>query len=74
MARYAKIGSRIGSLRTWLPEVTTTLLCILIVGTVLKIVAATDDGNLFNSHVSSYHNFKYNLFQNKKFRDQIKYE
>ena len=44
MARYAKIGHKMGSLRKWLPEVTTTLLCLLIVGTVLRVVSATEKG------------------------------
>ncbi|KAL5250740.1 hypothetical protein ACHWQZ_G016467 [Mnemiopsis leidyi] len=45
MARYTKIGSKVGSLRKWLPEVTTTLFCLLIVGTVLRAVSSTEKGH-----------------------------
>ena len=53
MARYAKIGHKMGSLRKWLPEVTTTLLCLLIVGTVLRVVSATEKGITILLHFNS---------------------
>jgi hypothetical protein len=49
MARYTKIGSKVGSLRKWLPEVTTTLLCLLVVGTVLRAISATEEGKWLKS-------------------------
>lgn len=48
MARYLAVGEGFGNktaaLRKYLPEVTATMLCLLVVGTVLRGISASEDG------------------------------